>query len=144
MKLISISFRIILMLTVLGCAAEIEHTPATYIPEGFTSYYDEGTDGYMVDLIGYQHPDWSYDKIEDNMFLSDEDFDAKYPDERAKAQTELHWRSIQLLHTIMMSDTTYWKEVIMNTPEYKALDLAKEGDWEDFYFDWNTKLPVCN
>ena len=81
MKLISISFRIILMLTVLSCAAGINPTssPSTpSVPEGFTSEYDEGTDGYIVDLIGYQHPDWSYDKIEDAMFLNDSAFQAKY------------------------------------------------------------------
>lgn len=73
-------FRIILMLVVLSYIAENNSAPSSSAstPEGFSSYYDEGTDGYYIDLISYQHPDWDYDKVEDSMFLSDSAFQAKY------------------------------------------------------------------
>lgn len=78
MKLIPAIFRIILMLTVLSCVAKNNTTSSPSTPEGFSSYYDEGTDGYYIDLISYQHPDWDYDKVEDSMFLPDSAFQAKY------------------------------------------------------------------
>lgn len=38
----------------------------------------EGSDMWYVQEISKEHPDWSYDKIEDSMFLSDSVFTAKY------------------------------------------------------------------
>lgn len=47
-------------------------------PDKFTSEYEVGTDAYLSDSIAYIHPDWSPDKVEDNIFLPKEEFEAKY------------------------------------------------------------------
>lgn len=38
----------------------------------------EGSDMWYVQEISKEHPDWSYNKIEDKMFLSDSIFTDKY------------------------------------------------------------------
>ena len=32
-----------------------------------------------------------------------------------------------------------WEETFKNTKEYKNMEIANEGNWEDFYLDWNKK-----
>lgn len=54
---------------------------------------------------------------------------------RATTQTRINWMTHDLLHEIMMDNTTYWQDSVMTSPEYKALDSIKGGDWEDFYYD---------
>ena len=44
----------------------------------FRSRYDRGTDGYLIDTISYENPTWSYEKCEDFLFLSEEEFKEKY------------------------------------------------------------------
>ena len=36
--------------------------------EKFSSSYEDGSDGYCIDSIMYQHPSWSYDQAEDYLF----------------------------------------------------------------------------
>ena len=48
----------------------------------FSSYYEEGTDGWCIDQIMYEHPSWSYDKAEDRLFMVDSLCLQKYPEER--------------------------------------------------------------
>lgn len=45
---------------------------------GCTNRPVKGSDSWYVQEISKEHPDWSYDKIEDSMFLSDSVFTAKY------------------------------------------------------------------
>ena len=33
----------------------------------------------------------------------------------------------------MRDDSTYWDTVFKNTVEYKNIEKANNGDWEDFY-----------
>ena len=82
--------KIIITLSVLGilmCLQSPKEESVTHVingdaemvvPAGFTSYYDEGSDGYYIDLISYHHPLWSYEKCEDKLFLSEEEFEKKY------------------------------------------------------------------
>jgi len=44
----------------------------------FHSRYEPGSDGYYVDTIAYENPTWSYEKCEDFLFLSEEEFKEKY------------------------------------------------------------------
>ena len=45
--------------------------------------------------------------------------------------------TIEALHYFYRKDTTYWNNVFKLTPEYKNIEIANEGDWEDFYApDW--------
>ena len=37
------------------------------------------------------------------------------------------------LHWYMRDDSAYWHKVFMNTIEYKNIEKANNGDWEDFY-----------
>lgn len=48
----------------------------------FSSQYEEGTDGWCIDHIMYEHPSWNYDKAEDRLFMVDSLFLQKYPEER--------------------------------------------------------------
>ena len=48
----------------------------------FSSYYEEGTDGWCIDHILYEHPSWSYEKAEDRLFMVDSIFLQKYPEEK--------------------------------------------------------------
>ena len=48
----------------------------------FSSQYEEGTDGWCIDKIMYEHPSWSYDKAEDRLFMNDSVFLQKYPEEK--------------------------------------------------------------
>ena len=48
-------------------------------------------------------------------------------------RTKINGAYAELLHTIYKSDTTYWKETIVSSKEYKELDSLRQGDWEDFY-----------
>ena len=48
----------------------------------FSSYYEEGTDGWCIDKIMYEHPSWNYDKAEDRLFMVDSVFLQKYPEEK--------------------------------------------------------------
>lgn len=43
--------------------------------------------------------------------------------------------AINLLHRFYSNDDNdFWFDVVMNTPEYKDLDAALDGNWEDFYY----------
>lgn len=44
--------------------------------------------------------------------------------------------TLRLLHWFYENDKDYWRNVVMNTQEYKLVEGANEGDWEDFYCDW--------
>jgi|ADurb_Cas_01_Slu_FD_contig_41_2298934_length_462_multi_2_in_0_out_0_1 hypothetical protein len=82
--------KIIITLSVLGilmCLQSPKEESVTHVingdaemvvPAGFTSYYDEGSDGYCIDTIAYENPTWSYEKCEDFLFLSEEEFKEKY------------------------------------------------------------------
>ena len=37
------------------------------------------------------------------------------------------------LHWYMRDDSAYWDTVFKNTVEYKNIEKANNGDWEDFY-----------
>lgn len=45
---------------------------------GCSVQHPEGSDTWVMDEIGKKHPDWSYDKIEDSMFLPNSVFTEKY------------------------------------------------------------------
>ncbi|HPW66278.1 MAG TPA: hypothetical protein PLS84_04240 [Salinivirgaceae bacterium] len=45
---------------------------------GCTVHPVEGSDSWYVEKIAKEHPDWSYDKIEDSMFLPNSVFTEKY------------------------------------------------------------------
>ena len=50
-------------------------------------------------------------------------------------EREIARSAINLLHRFYSNDDNdLWFEVIMLTPEYKDLDKALDGDWEDFYY----------
>ena len=60
----------------------IEEQKANAEMNEFSSYYEEGTDGWCTDHILYEHPSWSYDKAEDRLFMNDSMFLQKYPEEK--------------------------------------------------------------
>ena len=39
----------------------------------FSSDCEEGTDGYLFDKTHWEHPDWSYERVEDAVFNSQGD-----------------------------------------------------------------------
>lgn len=41
--------------------------------------------------------------------------------------------TIEALHYFYRKDTTNWNNVFKLTPEYKNIEIANNGDWEDFY-----------
>lgn len=47
-------------------------------PDKFTSEFEPGSDAYISDSLQFVHPDWSYDKIEDYMFMPESEFHTKY------------------------------------------------------------------
>ena len=61
--------------------------------------------------------------------------------ERAQAESAQKTRYIgalmEGLHWYYQGNKQEWHEVFMNTQEYRNIDRANEGDWEDFYYDWN-------
>ncbi len=49
--------------------------------------------------------------------------------------------ALELLHKFYGNDDNeFWFEVVQNLPEYKAMEEANGGDWEDFYY-WQ-ELPL--
>lgn len=66
----------VLLITISVIISKCEETIS--IPEGFTSEYEQWTDGWLFDLTTYNHPDWSDEKIEDYLFLTRETFNLKY------------------------------------------------------------------
>ena len=60
----------------------IEEQKANVEIDKFSSYYEEGTDGWCIDHILYEHPSWSYEKAEDRLFMVDSIFLQKYPEEK--------------------------------------------------------------
>ncbi len=40
---------------------------------------------------------------------------------------------IEGLHWYYRNDTTLWNKTFKNTKEYKNIEIANNGDWEDFY-----------
>ena len=44
--------------------------------------------------------------------------------------------ALNLLHRFYQEDKQRWHSEIMGTQEYKDLETANGGDWEDFYCDW--------
>lgn len=44
--------------------------------------------------------------------------------------------TLRLLHWFYENDKDYWRNVVMDTEEYKLVEDANCGDWEDFYCDW--------
>ena len=40
------------------------------------------------------------------------------------------------LHWYYQRDKQLWKDSFMITNEYNQINVANDGDWEDFYTDW--------
>ena len=41
--------------------------------------------------------------------------------------------ALEALHWYYRNDTIFWNEFFKITDEYKNLEVANNGDWEDFY-----------
>ena len=44
----------------------------------FTSEYEIGSDAYIMDSISYYNPLWEYQRIEDYLFISSDEYELKY------------------------------------------------------------------
>lgn len=40
---------------------------------------------------------------------------------------------LEALHWFYRNDTVFWNNTFMLTKEYKNIEVANNGDWEDFY-----------
>lgn len=44
------------------------------------------------------------------------------------------------LHYYYSQDTTFWNTEFTKTPEFKHINDANKGDWEDFFAPWDSPL----
>lgn len=92
-------------------------------PDKFYSSYEVGTDGYLCDTTAYLHPDWSGDKVEDYVMMSQEDFNLKY---NVPSEVTLYNRYIDNICKNKANNSV--------TMYYKGYNLQVSNDILDLYY----------